>query len=269
MKPGKILLSALMLSFAAMQGCSVMSKDECLSADWESRGLNDGAAGKGSSLLSEYHEACDEYRPVEEDAYRKGRARGAKIFCVPKTLFSTGRSGAELTDICNDLPEYGELAIYYQRGQIAYLAEQQVRWIDDLISKADSLLSSSRWFSKSYRIREMRGTLTGLRNKAKIAADRAVNAGMNTDVSVPDLSPEAERTGIPETINRYADADDHLDRLETEMNINRSNLMRYEACMHDRDKDRAESCRHEYYYYRDQQRQLESEYRSVEWSVGL
>lgn len=124
MKPGKILLSALMLSFAAMQGCSVMSKDECLSADWESRGLNDGAAGKGSSLLSEYHEACDEYRPVEEDAYRKGRARGAKIFCVPKTLFSTGRSGAELTDICNDLPEYGELAIYYQRGQIAYLAEQ-------------------------------------------------------------------------------------------------------------------------------------------------
>lgn len=47
MKPRKILLSALMLSFSAMQGCSVMSKDECLSADWESRGLNDGAAGKG------------------------------------------------------------------------------------------------------------------------------------------------------------------------------------------------------------------------------
>ena len=270
MKPGKILLAALILSAAALvEGCSVMSKEECLSADWESRGLNDGTEGKSSSVISEYHKACDVYRPVDEGAYRKGRGRGAKIFCVPKTLFSTGRSGAELTDICNDLPEYGELAVYYQRGQIAYLAEQQVRWFDDLISKADSLLASSRWFSKGFRIREMRGTLASARLKAKTAADRAVNAGMNTDVIVPDLSSDIERSGIPETINRYADADDSLDRLETEMNSNRASVMRYEGCMHDKDKDKADSCRREYFYYRDQQRKLEYEYRQIELSVGL
>lgn len=76
-------------------------------------------------------------------AYRRGRGRGAKIYCVPKTLFSTGMSGAELTDICNDLPEHGELMVYYQRGQIAYLAERQVSWFDDLIQKADSLLEGA------------------------------------------------------------------------------------------------------------------------------
>ena len=269
MKPGKILLTAVILSLsAASGGCSIMSKEECLSADWESRGLGDGTEGKASSLLSEYHKACDEYRPVDDEAYRRGRGRGAKIYCVPKTLFNTGMSGAELTDICNDLPEHGELMVYYQRGQIAYLAERQVSWFDDLIQKADSLLGRSRWFSKSYRIRGMRDTLAAGRAKARTAADQAA-AGMNEDVSVPDLRPEMESTGIPEQISRYADADLTLDRLENEINNTTTRIMHYELCINDDDKDKAESCRREYYYYRDQKRELESEYRSVEWSVGL
>ena len=55
MKLLRLLMAAAMISAAAVsvQGCnSIMSKDECINANWDSKGESDGIAGKASSLIT-------------------------------------------------------------------------------------------------------------------------------------------------------------------------------------------------------------------------
>lgn len=272
MKLLRLLMAAAMISAAAVsvQGCnSIMSKDECINANWDSRGESDGIAGKASSLIAEYHEACDDYRPMDEQAYRRGRDRGAKLFCVPERLYNTGRAGTELTDICNSVPGSSELLVYYQRGQIAYLAEQQLKTIDSMISIANYLLDKSRWASKQYRLLEIRNQATKLRPKAKAAVDKALRAGMKKDVDIPDLLTELNSTGQMDTIVRYGKADTELDDIEKDIldyERKRDDSMR---CMYSDSKKLAKSCRDSYDYYNQQLRDLKEKHWQIRSQVGL
>lgn len=203
MKPLRILMAAAMISAAAVsvQGCnSIMSKDECLNTNWEARGENDGIAGKGSSIISEYHEACDDYRPMDESSYRRGRERGAKAYCVPERLYNTGIAGTQLTDICSSVPGSAELMVYYQRGQMVYLAQAQLNTIDGIVQISNLLLDKGRWQSKQYRILEIRKAASKVRPKAKAALEKARAAGMKKDVAVPDLLEDMKSSGMIDTI---------------------------------------------------------------------
>ena len=272
MKLLRLLMAAAMISAAAVyvQGCnSIMSKDECINANWDSKGESDGIAGKASSLIAEYHEACDDYRPMDEQSYRRGRDRGAKLFCVPERLYNTGRAGTELTDICNSVPGSSELLVYYQRGQIAYLAEQQLKTIDSMISIANYLLDKSRWASKQYRLLEIRNQATKLRPKAKAAVDKALRAGMKKDVDIPDLLTELNSTGQMDTIVRYGKADTELDDIEKDIldyERKRDDSMR---CMYSDSKKLAKSCRDSYDYYNQQLRDLKEKHWQIRSQVGL
>ncbi|MDY3144530.1 MAG: DUF2799 domain-containing protein [Succinivibrionaceae bacterium] len=272
MKLLRLLMAAAMISAAAVsvQGCnSIMSKDECINANWDSRGESDGIAGKASSLITEYHEACDDYRPMDEQAYRRGRDRGAKLFCVPERLYNTGKAGTELTDICNSVPGSSELMVYYQRGQIAYLADQQLKTIDSMISIANYLLDKRRWASKQYRLLEIRNQATKLRPKAKAAVDKALRAGMKKDVDIPDLLTELNSTGQMDTIVRYGKADTELDDIEKDIldyERKRDDSMR---CMYSDSKKLAKSCRDSYDYYNQQLRDLKEKHWQIRSQVGL
>ena len=115
------------------------------------------------------------------------------------------------------MPGSSELLVYYQRGQIAYLAEQQLKTIDSMISIANYLLDKSRWASKQYRLLEIRNQATKLRPKAKAAVDKALRAGMKKDVDIPDLLTELNSTGQMDTIVRYGKADTELDDIEKDI----------------------------------------------------
>ena len=56
------MMNRAMLSVgcAMLAGCATMSPEECLQANWEEVGYNDGAAGYPVSRSAEHREACAE-----------------------------------------------------------------------------------------------------------------------------------------------------------------------------------------------------------------
>ena len=272
MKPLRILMAAAMISAAAVsvQGCnSIMSKDECLNTNWEARGENDGIAGKASSIISEYHEACDDYRPMDESSYRRGRERGAKAYCVPERLYNTGVAGTELTDICSSVPGSAELMVYYQRGQMVYLAQQQLDTIDGMVQICSILADKGRWQSRRYRILEIGQAASKVRPKAKAALDKVRAAGMKKDVAVPDLLEEMKSSGMINTVLRYADADQKLDEIEKKMADHEKSRENSRQCMYSPSKKPAKSCSESYDYYSQQISELRQERYEIWSQVGI
>lgn len=265
-------MATAMISAAAVsvQGCnSIMSKDECLNTNWEARGENDGIAGKGSSIISEYHEACDDYRPMDESSYRRGRERGAKAYCVPERLYNTGIAGTQLTDICSSVPGSAELMVYYQRGQMVYLAQAQLNTIDGIVQISNLLLDKGRWQSKQYRILEIRKAASKVRPKAKAALEKARAAGMKKDVAVPDLLEDMKSSGMIDTILKYADADQKLDEIEKKMADYQRSKESSRSCMYSSSKKLAKSCSESYDYYSQQISELRQERYEIWSQVGI
>lgn len=265
-------MAVAMISAAAVsvQGCnSIMSKDECLNTNWEARGENDGIAGKGSSIISEYHEACDDYRPMDESSYRRGRERGAKAYCVPERLYNTGIAGTQLTDICSSVPGSAELMVYYQRGQMVYLAQAQLNTIDGIVQISNLLLDKGRWQSKQYRILEIRKAASKVRPKAKAALEKARAAGMKKDVAVPDLLEDMKSSGMIDTILKYADADQKLDEIEKKMADYQRSKESSRSCMYSSSKKLAKSCSESYDYYSQQISELRQERYEIWSQVGI
>ena len=48
----------LLVVLGAIAGCSTMSADECVTADWRTIGYEDGAAGREVSAISRHRKAC-------------------------------------------------------------------------------------------------------------------------------------------------------------------------------------------------------------------
>ena len=250
MKPLRILMAAAMISAAAVsvQGCnSIMSKDECLNTNWEARGENDGIAGKASSIISEYHEA----------------------YCVPERLYNTGVAGTELTDICSSVPGSAELMVYYQRGQMVYLAQQQLDTIDGMVQICSILSDKGRWQSRRYRILEIGQAASKVRPKAKAALDKVRAAGMKKDVAVPDLLEEMKSSGMINTVLRYADADQKLDEIEKKMADYEKSRENSRQCMYSSSKKLAKSCSESYDYYSQQISELRQERYEIWSQVGI
>lgn len=84
-----------------ISGCASMSKSECASADWETRGAFDGQMGSPLSLLSEHVSACAKIGVSPNAAlYGKGHANGVKLYCTPNSGLAKGRENAEYNDVC-------------------------------------------------------------------------------------------------------------------------------------------------------------------------
>lgn len=66
----------LLLSFT-VSGCATLSKEECLTGNWEEIGFRDGTNGRTSDYLQSHAKACEksDVRPVQS-LWEKGRQRG-------------------------------------------------------------------------------------------------------------------------------------------------------------------------------------------------
>lgn len=94
-----IFIPAICLMF--MSGCASMSKSECASANWESRGALDGQNGSPLSLLSDHTSACAKIGVTPNAGlYSKGHANGVKLYCTPSSGLAKGRMNAEYNDVC-------------------------------------------------------------------------------------------------------------------------------------------------------------------------
>ena len=149
------MMNRAMLSVgcAMVAGCATMSPEECLQANWEEVGYNDGVAGYPVSRSAEHREACAETGvSVDFELYRQGYALGLPYYCTRVTGVESADHGGEYAAQCvsDEFPEY---ASGYSEGLDVFALKRELRdlnkRIEDKSAQAKALLS---------QIGELRGT---------------------------------------------------------------------------------------------------------------
>ncbi|MCX4028412.1 DUF2799 domain-containing protein [Endozoicomonas sp. SM1973] len=132
----------LITSIVQLTACSVMSREECLTADWYTVGYEDGADGQLSSRVGDYREACAEYgvTPTLED-YRLGRRSGLEKYCTEAKGYAEGIEGNSYKGVCPYESESLFLA-GYRRGKEVYQAKKEWEDIRDDLRHAKSKLET-------------------------------------------------------------------------------------------------------------------------------
>ena len=118
MRPKQIGFAFLL----ALGGCAGgMSKEECLYADWQAIGYEDGARGAPANAVSSRRQACANKAGVTADmsAYLAGRDQGLQEYCRPANAFSIGARGAHYYGVCTG-PDGDEFAAAFQSGHQLY-----------------------------------------------------------------------------------------------------------------------------------------------------
>ena len=132
-------------------GCSTLSKNQCLQANWYELGWRDGNLGKPRSLFQEHIDACAKYNVrAEKVEYFQGREDGLKNFCTYDNGFAQGKYGKKFSNACPPDLEASFLdgfrtgrKVYKYNRKLATL-EKRLKVIDDEIQEKEKLLYSSK-----------------------------------------------------------------------------------------------------------------------------
>jgi len=123
------LSSLLLILFAGLflTACATMNKNECVSADWEMIGYEDGSNGASAGRLQKHREACAKHSVTPDfSQYQSGYDEGLKRFCTDRVGFTKGKSGYNYKGICPADLEAGFLK-GYSLGLEFYHLNQKVR----------------------------------------------------------------------------------------------------------------------------------------------
>lgn len=94
----RILIVSSMFMLSA---CATLDKDQCLTADWEVIGYEDGTRGYQASRIGDHRKACAKYGVAPELAsYTRGRDRGLHVYCTPQNGFKVGQTSSVFRDVC-------------------------------------------------------------------------------------------------------------------------------------------------------------------------
>lgn len=129
-------LSGLLVAiFLSLSACATLSKSECLTADWEQIGINDGRAGLPVSQVAEHGDACSKHGVVPDMArYNAGRARGLLLYCSLDSAFEQGMANKEYLNVCPESSHAGFVVVHHAARQVAAL--------DQRISSAEGRIST-------------------------------------------------------------------------------------------------------------------------------
>ncbi len=120
--------------------CSTMNKSECLNADWQMIGLEDGASGKALSYLGQRRKACADYDVTPDlEKYQAGYRKGLHQYCTPRKGYHLGRKGRQYQAVCPPELEEGFLAGYRDGKQI-YTLKQQLSRTEAEIRRKEKLI---------------------------------------------------------------------------------------------------------------------------------
>jgi hypothetical protein len=105
-KVGNDIMSATrVLSLGAvafvLAGCSGMSEQACVTADWRTVGFEDGTLGRSEASIGRYRQQCADHGVAPDlESYRAGHAEGVRIYCRESNGFAVGHSGATYQGVC-------------------------------------------------------------------------------------------------------------------------------------------------------------------------
>lgn len=96
-----------------LTGCQSMSKDECLLANWESIGYEDGSSGLAAGHIRKHREDCAKHGVAPNlEGYNRGRDNGLLVYCQANNGFLQGRRGATYKAVCPQSLEREFLSAY-------------------------------------------------------------------------------------------------------------------------------------------------------------
>ena len=86
---------------ALLPSCTTLTKDQCLSGDWYSIGVNDGLLGRAHYYFELHEKACKkvDVEPVKE-TWLAGHKQGARQYCQPNNAYKEGLKGKSYHNIC-------------------------------------------------------------------------------------------------------------------------------------------------------------------------
>jgi hypothetical protein len=117
-----------------LAGCSGMSEQACLTADWRTVGFEDGTMGRSVANIGSYRNACADHGVAPDlEAYRAGHGEGVEIYCRESNGFAVGHSGASYQGVC---PAHLEAAFVseYNAGRRLHDLESALRNVDARIA---------------------------------------------------------------------------------------------------------------------------------------
>ncbi len=120
---------AALLAF--LGACASLTQDECLNANWENIGYNDGARGRLESYITRHFDACSKVGVTPNvQAWQEGRMQGLPLYCTPSNAYNVGRAGNDLSPVC---PSSQQRALFqsWDWGQEYYLITEQISDLED------------------------------------------------------------------------------------------------------------------------------------------
>jgi hypothetical protein len=109
----KNLLLVPLLAQLMLVGCSSLSKQDCLEADWFDVGVRDGSRGFPVERLGSHDKACAKISvQPDEETYFKGREKGLLSYCTAETGLSEGKRNNRYHDVCPTESEKAFLTSY-------------------------------------------------------------------------------------------------------------------------------------------------------------
>jgi hypothetical protein len=102
-----------------------MNANECVTADWQAVGYEDGSRGYNSSRFSSHRKACAKHGVTADfPTYKKGYDQGVRSYCTPERGYSLGKKNKALPNICpSDL--IASVRRGYDLGHDLYLEKKE------------------------------------------------------------------------------------------------------------------------------------------------
>ena len=125
-KSKSFLLLFTAITAVMLSGCASMSESECLTADWQLIGYEDGAAGKNTNTLTSRRKACAEYGMTPDlTQYQKGYDEGIFIYCTERNGYVKGKQGSHYDGVC-PMEVEAEFLFGFRRGHELFLMNSEI-----------------------------------------------------------------------------------------------------------------------------------------------
>lgn len=136
----RLAVSAFLLLVVSLiaASCQTLSKDECIAADWQVIGEQDGSEGRDPQKRFGNHvKACERAGVVpDQTAWNQGYQRGLFKFCTPLRGLSYGQGGNTYNNVCPPQLEAGFLS-GYRLGNEEARKKSDIRNLENRIRSAE------------------------------------------------------------------------------------------------------------------------------------
>lgn len=187
----------VLFTAASLSACgTVMSENDCASADWRVLGEQDGDQGLSFEQFGKRAEACAKFGlNADQAAYDAGRSAGLSRYCTPEGGFYAGRNGEKYRGVC--LPQDEEIFLSeFELGLELYKRETAYA---KAIKNYEDAVQSLEQHRKDIRSARNRSRDDNLSNEDRETARRDVEYhGREIDAleyDLPLLEADIDRAG--------------------------------------------------------------------------